>query len=208
MRYLVCFLVVGVTPALAVINGLVDGFEDGTTMNWTISAPLQLLSGGPGGVGDTYLSVDSSSSLALRNNSDRWGGNYPASHVTGIEVDIRATSVPLQVRLFVGSPPGSLAATTSSVLIPADGQWHHAEFSLAPSDLTLLSNKGGELSTLLGDVYSISFWHQPGPPALVAGPSPGVVGFDNIQAVPEPGVSLLFLWGLSLLPRSRAVSLV
>lgn len=195
----------------------IDTFEDGTTENWLINLlgigtppaaalPVNIASGGPGGADDNYMQltalggVGSGSRLTVINVS-QWAGDYTAAGITEIAMDLRNFGLTdLSIRLYLANPMGAPLtddAVTSPVLLPAGGEWTHAEFALDPLSLTALT---GDVQTLLTGVTELRIFHNPA--ATFPGPAvSAVLGVDNITAlrvtaVPEPSALTLLSLGL------------
>jgi hypothetical protein len=190
-----------------------DDFEDGTTQFWTnggAGAPpvLNINTGGPGGVDDNFMQITSiggggAGRFLVAFNQTQWIGNYIATGVTSIEMDLQNLgSVSLSIRLAFKEnggfgAPGYLSST-AALLAPGSG-WQHFVFTInsgsmipiaSPTDFnTFFSTGNGEMriinevgtSNLNGDV-------------IVA-----QLGVDNIHAVPEPGTALLGAFGMVVL---------
>lgn len=193
-------------PARAVVNGQIDTFEDGTTMNWANGFPANLVNistGGPAGVGDHYLQLSSDGSGSggklTTFNLQQWLGNYISQGVTAIEIDLRNTgATTLHMRLAFKSQnlmnsPGYLSAPVT--LAPGSG-WQHFTFSLAQANMIAV---GGPVayntffSSGIGDARIIN---EVGTADLNGDSIVGQVSIDNIHAVPEPATGLLILSGL------------
>jgi hypothetical protein len=193
--------------------GQIDDFEDGTTQFWGnggAGAPpvLNIDSGGPGGVDDNFMQITSiggggAGRFLVAFNRDQWIGNYIATGVASIEIDLRNQGdVNLSIRLAFkesgnfGSP--GYLSSTAALLAPGSG-WQHFVFTInvgsmiaigGPVDFdTFFSTGNGEMriinevgtSNLNGDVIAAQ------------------LGVDNIHAVPEPGTFLLGAFGLVVL---------
>ena len=117
-------------PASAIVNGQLDDFEDGTSMNWA-GYMLSVHTGGPAGAGDHYLELiadgGGSGGRLTTFNLQQWLGNYIAQGVTAIEFDLRNQSaVTLSIRLAFKSQnmmnaPGYLCPRQSYSLSAAAG---------------------------------------------------------------------------------------
>ena len=93
-------------------------------------------------------------------------------------------------------PPADQAVTTFGAFLPAGGSWTHVFFAISPSSMTLLS---GNINALLGNTTLLRIIDSPTPTDAV--PIAGVLGVDNIAAVPEPAtllVSAVALLGFTL----------
>jgi hypothetical protein len=206
-------LALSATPAVAtIVFGQVDDFEDGTTMNWA-GGPGQsnIPSGGPAGAGDNYLQIVSTGgggpgSKMGSFNDNQWTGDYTTAGVTSIDADIRnfGTTGALHLRLLLFGDGGNFTSTIPFV-VTNDGAWHDAVFPITPADLTAVDG-GFDVAATLANITRFLIRHQPGAPDGVGG-SPsivGVMGMDNVTALPEPGtLGLLLLGGAALLRRLR-----
>jgi hypothetical protein len=84
-------------------------------------------------------------------------------------------------------------SNTGITLSPGSG-WTHAVFSLNPANFTALS---GTVAGALGNTTVLRILHASGPTA--AEPIAGLLGVDNIAAIPEPSTILITAAGLTLL---------
>src|SRR5574340_117494 len=89
--------VIPVIP-FALTIGQIDTFEDGATQGWHVPGPSPVPpvnepNGGPAGAGDAFLRVTATggngpgSKLSVMNAS-QWTGNYLASGITSIRMDV------------------------------------------------------------------------------------------------------------------------
>lgn len=190
MRLVLGFVVVvlGALPAQAVVRGQMDTFESGLS-NW-LSQGSRTISegGGPAGLSDPYLRVTSDGSTELSAfNLSQWKGDYGAAGVTAVAADLfNCGSTALQMRIVIWGDAGGAFTSTQAFTLPADGQWHHAIFGLAQSELTCVGGKVGDLDATLADVGYLRIRHQPGIPLGTGTPIASSLGVDNIKAVPEP----------------------
>ena len=200
----------------AVVVGQLDTFQDGTTSNWQNgeagnAVPVaNIATGGPAGAGDRYirLTADGSSSGGKLTvwNRDQWLGDYVGQNITTIEVDLRNEgAVALSIRLaFKTGPGGSVPGfLTPAMLLPVGSGWQHFSISIVPSNLIPINNPGPWASFFIGEVR---FIHEVGASNLSGDNVVGMLGIDNIRAVPEPATSALFVGGLLalVLPYLRA----
>jgi hypothetical protein len=213
------FLLSLALPLAAATVGQIDNFENGTTNNWFAGGgpfgqvppnpPVNVATGGPGGIDDAYLKLTSGGgngpgSRLVALNAGQWGGSFAG--ISGITAQfINLGNSDLTIRLYLEDPiPGPPAneAVTEGVFLPAGSGWTNAFFSLDPATLTVIQ---GDVNTLLGHTTVLRIIHST--TASVAEPVAGVLGVDNIQAVPEPGtiaVLLPALAGLLWASRRRA----
>jgi hypothetical protein len=215
------------TPGVAApLIGQVDTFEDGTTQGWTVNllgmgghpTPPSNQTGGQGGADDNYLLLQSlggsggGSKLSAANLDARWTGDYVATGVTAISMDVRNFG---QADLFlrfgfedpIPGPPANIAFT-DAVFVPAGAGWMHIQFLVGPAHLTALI---GTVEQALTNTTVVRLYHSDAPNFPNPGQSvPSVVallGVDNItatQAVPEPStLALLGLATASVVARRR-----
>jgi hypothetical protein len=199
--------------------GQVDSFSGGTTEGWFVPGastvpPVWESTGGPEGAGDGYMLLrsvggDGPGSRFSVLNETQWAGNYAASGIGAIQMDVNNFGPnDLHLRLlfedFDGpGPPVNLALSANSVHIPAGSGWITISFPITQADLT--PGGIGTVAGALGSTDIIRLFHNPdpafpgpfvGPPAIAAN-----LGVDNITAVPipEPGTWVLLLAGFAAL---------
>ena len=195
----VCLTVV---PARGVVVGTTDTFQDGSSHDWDGGIDAYVPTGGPAGDGDQFVRVGSGSfssvpNLAIFNEAARWQGDYTAAGATTLSADVKVldgSALDLRAVLFGGNSGASRATSTTSVLVPADGQWHHVTFDITAAGLTVVFDFDG-ISNLLASVNRIMLRHQGGPPASGGTAVSAWVGFDNIAVTPEPAALLLCVFG-------------
>jgi PEP-CTERM motif len=198
--------------AYAVVLGQVDTFS-GDLEGWFAGGgpgggvpsvpPSVVPNGGPGGTGDPYLVVTalggfSAGGRLVAMNAGQWAGDYTAAGVTAVEMDLRNLgATDLEVRLYledpIPGPPQNEAVTNVSFLLPAGGAWTHVLFPLTAGDL---ATQNGDPVTLLGNTTILRIFHSTSP-AFPGEPVAGILGVDNIRAVPEPATLALMLAGLA-----------
>jgi hypothetical protein len=221
-------LLLRVPPASALVLGQADTFEDGTTQNWVVGTgfgvvhpapPTNVADDGPLGAGDNFLLLTAvggggSGSRLTTLNLGQWAGDYTATGITAIAMDLKNLGASdLSIRLYLenpmAAPPTDEAVTSSVILLPAGGGWTHAQFMIDPLVLTVLA---GDVNTLLSNVTVLRILHNP----LADFPGASVtalLGVDNITAlpagpgsIPEPSAFSLLALGLAGLSACRKES--
>jgi hypothetical protein len=195
--------------ASASIVGPLDTFQSGTTEGWFAGGlgmgsvppvpPHVVANGGPLGAGDEYLVITSqggtgAGSKLVALNMSRWAGDY--SSISGISMDLRNLgTTDLTIRLLLEDPmfgpPADQAVTTFGAVLPTGDAWTKVFFPISASSLTVLS---GNIAPLLTNTTLLRIIDSPTPSDAVT--IAGVLGVDNIQAVPEPAT--WFLTGAAL----------
>jgi len=202
------------SPAGAVLINQVDTFQDGTTMNWaqgspSSNPPVNIVNGGPLGLGDNYLQTTSSggsgpgSGMTLFNKI-QWSGNYLGAPVTQITADFaNFGDSPIFLRLALQGNASQRYGSTSAFTLPTDGQWHSVSFGLTAADLSLISGSDS-LNTVLSGVSVLRIISAANGPDWRGDRIIATLGVDNITAIPEPAITtLLVLGGLTVLRKRR-----
>jgi PEP-CTERM motif len=202
---------VALPRATAVTLGQIDTFQDGTTDSWFNGGvqPVNISSGGPLGANDRFLELTADGGGANGRltvlNRNQWLGNYIASGVNEIDLDLNNFSnVVLSIRLafksgtFNGAP--GYVTTTAFSLGPNSG-WQQAVFSITPATMTAV----GSVSPF------VTFFTAPSEFRVINAATVGdlngdnvigQLGIDNIAAVPEPSsIMLLGLAGIGIVFR-------
>lgn len=174
--------------------GQTDTFEDGFTANWNGSPfapyqPTNISTGGPLGVGDHYLRVQSNGAsqsggkLAMY-NSFQWAGNYSAAGVRVVEMDIKnfgSTALLMRPTMFGIEGTRYTSSNAFSYSLPINSGWRHATFFLTSEAMVQVY-----LDELFPDVarnnQQLLFRHQAGNPDPYGTSVVAHVGFDNIHA--------------------------
>jgi hypothetical protein len=195
-------------PALAVVNGQIDDFEDGTTAFWTngglagVVPVTNIPTGGPAGANDNYIRITSDGSGAGGRltvyNRDQWLGSYPNAGVASIEVDLRnegSTSLSIRLAFKTGPGNGIPGFLSAPMVLPVGSGWQHFSISLLPANLIPINNPGSFNNFFIGETR---FIHEVGATDLNGTPIVGMLGIDNIRAVPEPTALTLFGAGVLL----------
>jgi len=211
---LVLFAVtLGAAPTFATTLALPDDFEDGTLMSWAYAATSQLTNvatGGPGGVGDHWLrletdGVSSPGGRPVITNGSQWAGNYVETNVETVEADFaNFGSEDLHIRFALEGVDGEQFVTTAAILLPADGVWRHLAFELTAADFTQVIGAPTSFADILVDVERIRFLIRELDPGWNGDELATVLGIDNIVNLPEPGTFLLLGAGLAMLARLRS----
>lgn len=170
-----------------------------------LGEPVVQADAGPNGPNDSALIVSSSgtdgpgSRLVVINRSAAWQGDYLSAGVSAIALDLRnlaadPNSAALGIRLGLSGPGGRIL--TDAVSLPAGAGWQSFSFSLSPDDFVNVN--AATASSTLGNVTEIRVIHN------VTGTTPAWFGSrvagsfraDNITAIPEPSLMVLFGAGM------------
>jgi hypothetical protein len=179
--------------------GQIDDFQLSNTGNnalgWTRGLnspqlPFVVAPGGPQG-NDGLLEVTSTGTSGSNSrmnffNASQWTGNYVAAGVTQITAQIADFgTTPLYMRIAFQDAFGTEYGSTNFDLVPADGKWYPVSFDLTPSGLTLLqgSETAEQALTTVGILRVLSNAEMP---SFRGDVIQGVLGMDEVAAVPEP----------------------
>ena len=192
----------------------VDDFQDGSTMGWVIgdpthpAPPVNVLSGGPGGVGDAFLQLTAIGGMGPGSrlsalNFSQWTGDFIGAGITSIAMNVNnfgPEAVVLRllfVNFPVAGPPTDIAWTLAPISVPAGSGWASVVFDLSTANLFA---PVGTVAGALGNVDEFRIFHNPAPvfggPNVGSAPVTTVLGVDNIQAVPEPATLVLLGVGI------------
>ena len=189
--------------ASAATLGMIDTFEGLSTAGWSSGGanptpPSAVATGGPAGVGDGYLRLQSSGvsgpgGKLVAFSGAQWAGNYLALGISGIRMDVNnlgATDLSLRLALTDSGFGGALSLTP--VLVAAGSGWHAVVFSLMPAALI------GTPASTLTDVMQFRLFHAT-EASLPGNNVAAQLGIDNVTAVPEPASAWTLLMGLAAL---------
>lgn len=207
------------TAAGAPIVGQVDNFQTLDPMDWSGGVGgdnEQILAGGPGGMSDDYLDLQSQpgqqgSKLASINTDARWTGDYFHAGVDTLTMDLLSptsnvtASNSLQIRVLLYSTDLGSKFISAAANIPNDGAWHHAVFSLAPATMTEIGT--ASYQSVITNVGRLQFRYDITGTTSGGTTFTGELGVDNIAAassVPEPSaITLALAGGVAMLSRRR-----
>src|SRR5262245_29513766 len=89
LSWAVLLLVLCPSLSWAIAPNQVDNFQDGTLQNWSGgSAPTNISTGGPTGVGDRYLRISANSGLLGVFNRVQWSGNYVLAAIDHVNMNL------------------------------------------------------------------------------------------------------------------------
>ena len=136
-----------------VVADQTDDFEDGTTQSWkhkltNAGEPVNISSGGPGGVDDNYLTMSNNGTNGspgarhiMFNTDSRWtgGSDYTATGIVAIRMDVNNTGAEdLHLRVaFRGGPGVTWISTTNPVVVGAGSGWTTIEIPILSGDFTV-----------------------------------------------------------------------
>jgi len=206
----------------AVTIGQIDDFEQGTFQNWQMGAAVPINShltniadGGPAGIGDNYLQVNSNGTFTAGGrltlfNSLQWTGDYIAAGITTIVMNLNnfSSSESLNLRLAInggvtdhlGNVTGGLFSTQASVSLDSSSGWTQVSFSLRPDNLVPVSRlnftTGNDVLSTLANVTELRLING-NIPSWTGDPVTATIGIDNISAVPLPAAIFLFVSGIA-----------
>ena len=190
---LVCFPAVGES----VVLNQVDLFQ-GSKDNWTdghggVNGAL-VSTGGPNGAGDPYLQVSSGSfggeSKLITFNQAQWTGNYVAAGVGEVSMSLKSFgTATLPIRITIRDSTGGSTvggySSTNAFMLPADGQWHTAQFLMDAADMTAVGTGLPSLATELTAVQDFRLLSA-ALPAVSGDAISARIGVDDITALPPP----------------------
>jgi hypothetical protein len=197
----------------------VDLFQ-GSKDNWTdghggVNGTL-VTTGGPNGAGDSYLQVSSgtfdSEPRLVTFNEAQWTGNYIAAGVNAISMSLKnfgASTLPIRITIRDAAGGQTVGGYSSKnpFMLPADGQWHTAQFLLDAADMTPVGFSG--LPPLATELTAVQDFRlvSAGQPSIIGDAINARIGVDDIRAgsVPEPTAYSLLIIGGAVLIAFRAV---
>ena len=194
--------------ANAITPGQTDDFQDGTTNAW-INGPFapqveNIVTGGPAGVDDHYMRVTATGgggpgSRLTTFNHVQWLGDYVGQGITAIEMDLNNFSdTALNIRIAFKaetsiSSPGFLS---QGFTLPAGGGWEHVVFAINMASMIPINSPGDFNTFFSGNFQELRIINEAGQSNMNGDPVIGMLGIDNIHAVPEPNSTLLAAIGL------------
>jgi len=194
--------------AQAVVLFDVDTFTAGGFEGWSGGPSRLVTGGGPGGASDNYYRVNatggngSGSRMATYNLNTEWVGDYDAAGVTGLKFDFKniGTST-MRLRAVVFDASGNVWTSTAAFVVSGGTNWQSVFLPMNAGTMTLATGFS-DWTTSYQNVDRIMIRHGDdinanGTPVVAS------VGFDNIQAVPEPGTMTAIVAGLAAFARRR-----
>lgn len=193
--------------AKAIVQGQIDDFEDGTTQNWANGGaapqPVNITTGGPGGLDDNFMEITSDGSGAggrlVAFNRDQWLGDYIGQGVNAIEMDLQnlgAVTLSIRLGFKLDSSFGAPGYLSAPIILAAGSGWQHVQFSITSASLIAIDDPGAFNTFFSNGFGEVRFLNEAGASNLTGDPVTGALGVDNIHAVPEPAVALLGAVGL------------
>lgn len=176
------------TPALALASVLacananaeqiqISDFNSGSTQGWgkggAADKPMTLETEADGNgylkfISEGEGSTDADKKVVFHNSTGQWRGNYNTKGAMSVTARFKNVGpTELEMHVAVGNTLADLRTryvSTKGAIIPNDGEWHTAFFSIAPNKLTMVplgghgkSNALFAPSETLGNVVSIRF---------------------------------------------------
>ena len=176
----------------------VDSFQ-GSADNWNNG--IVVSDGGPTGDGDNFLEL-SSGPMGLKPrlitlNQMQWTGDFAAAGVGSLTMELKnfgTTALPRRVTIrdVAGNSSVPGYSTTNPFMLPADGQWHLAEFNLTAADMTAVNPSGGTIDPFSYVLMNVAEFRilSSTVPAVVGDMITAQVGIDDITALPPPQASV------------------
>jgi autotransporter-associated beta strand protein len=171
-------------------QGSLDGWTDGHAGN---NVAL-VATGGPNGANDSYLQVSSGTfglePKLITFNQMQWTGNYVAAGVASVSMSLKnfgGTTIPIRIAIRdgIGGQTVGGYSSTNAFSLPADGQWHTAQFLLDAADLTPVGTGLPPLATELTAVQDFRLLSA-AQPAIIGDTISARIGVDDITALPPP----------------------
>lgn len=162
-----------------------SGNQTAIQMDGPFNHILLVTSNGGGGAG---------SRLVVPNTTDTWQGNYTASDITGVQMDlVNNSGITLSMRVGIegGASGNRWTSTTPVSLTPS--QRGTFRFDLDSSSMSAAG--GNNLATALADITQIRILHNPNTGDYKGASVSGSFTVDNITLVPEPSSSAMILLG-------------
>jgi hypothetical protein len=193
--------------------GQADRFSTNDPLGWTmgpnaVMLPIVISTGGPQGANDGFLEVistgtGSANSKMIMFNASQWTGDYIDTGVTRINLDMANFGTnPLSMRVAFQDNFGAEFSSTIPIPLPADGgMWHSESFDLSPSAFTKIQGTSTATQALqnVGVLRLLSSAN----PSFMGDTIAATAGFDNITAVPEPGVGGMIIVAIAVGMRRR-----
>ncbi len=185
---------VSLTQTPDTFTGSTDSWTDGHAGNNV----LVVATGGPNGANDGFLQVSSGSfgvepRMITFNQSTNWTGNYTTAGVGSISMELKnfgTAAVPIRIAILdqvpsAGGGPGWSSTTAFS--LPADGNWHLAQFVLNAANMTAVGTPD-PLAAVLSNVVELRLLSSTAP-AILGDSISSRIGVDDITALPTPPVA-------------------
>lgn len=200
-------------PVGAISLGQVDTFFVGAggNMNWLNGASQVSVvgNGGPGGIGDAYLQVTADGSgpggrLVAQNYTfppsfnSQWTGNYIAEGVNRIEFDLNnmsAVTLSIRIAFKTDITQGSSGYLSAAVVLAPGSGWQHFSISITQASLTAIGGPAAYNTFFANGFAEMRIINEAGSTNLNGDPVTGILGIDNIRAVPEPSTVALAVGG-------------
>lgn len=189
---LVTVLAVGTWSEVS--RNTLDEFTSIAQHDWTSGAdPLYLGDGGPNGVGDAWLQIQSNGSfgapggsLAVYCSGSRWTGNYKKKGVGAISLWLRSFSnLPLSIRVVLHSTGSHQYGSIQTANLAPNQGWTNFKIRIGKDEMVKL--RGSKtFDQVYTNVTRIMLRHDPDPPTDGGTPVVARLGIDKVGATSRP----------------------
>lgn len=184
-----------------VVLNQIDDFEGFTTANWTkvgtVLPNQNIATGGPQGVDDNFLRVQSPADGALLTfNNAQWIGNYYQSNgpnkITYIAMDVRNSGsniifLRLSFRYNVSTSQSERWSTINPIAVLPGAGWQTINFPIDAASVVRFSGLNG-YATTFNNVQEVRILHNDAP-SWESDPIEAILDIDNIRARNTPFLS-------------------
>jgi len=176
-----------------ITRATLDDYETIASRDWTGGGiETYLETGGPQGVDDAFLQLDSKggvgqgSHLAVHNSNPRWTGNYALAGVNAIGVWLKNFSnQTLSMRIVLFATDTQRWTSKTALTMNPNQDWTYHEFRLDPANMTRVLGTFTH-KQMITAVTKIMIRHDPEPPSSGGAAIDSLLGIDDVQALRRP----------------------